>query len=47
MLTIGFVVVVHSTTAELWRYGQQREIAERLLSFAQDDTHSVLLMGRL
>ncbi len=47
MLTIGFVVVAHSTTTEFRRYGQQREIAERLLSFSQDDTYSVSLMGRL
>jgi asparagine synthase (glutamine-hydrolysing) len=47
MLTTGFTFVAHSTTVEIRPYAQQRELAGRLLSFAQDDLHNLLLMGRL
>ena len=47
MLTTGFIFVVHSNSIEIRPYSQQRELAGRLLSFAQDDRHSLLLMGQL
>jgi asparagine synthase (glutamine-hydrolysing) len=47
MLTTGFTLVAHPTSIEFRPYTEHREVAERLLSFAQDDLHSLLLMGRL
>lgn len=47
MLTTGFTVAADSTFGRFEPYSDQLEIATRLLSFAQDDSVSVILMGRL
>jgi asparagine synthase (glutamine-hydrolysing) len=47
MLTTGFTLVAGPTLVEFEPYGELPEIAARLLSFAQDDSISVMLMGRL
>jgi asparagine synthase (glutamine-hydrolysing) len=47
MLTTGFTFVSCENMAEFRPYTQRRELAESLLSYAQDDSLSLLLMGRL
>ena len=47
MLTTGFTVIARPTVVEFRSYAQRRELMARLLSFAQDEGLSVLVMGRL
>jgi len=47
MLTTGFTLVAGPTVVEFEPYGDQTKVAARLLSFAHDESVSVMLMGRV
>ena len=47
MLSIGFTVVAHPHSVEFLPYAQPRTRAPWLLSAAQDDLQTVIVMGRL
>jgi hypothetical protein len=47
MLITGFTIVARPCSVEFYPYSQQRQRAVRLLSAAQDDLQTVLMIGRL
>jgi asparagine synthase (glutamine-hydrolysing) len=47
MLITGFTIVASPCSVEFYPYSQQRQRAVRLLSAAQDDLQTVLMIGRL
>ncbi|HUN96645.1 MAG TPA: asparagine synthase-related protein [Bradyrhizobium sp.] len=47
MLSIGFTIVAHRGSVEFHPYSRRREHAERFLSAVQDESQTLILMGRL